>query len=293
MRSPTIFEINADSLRELSCFDALYGQLQRAPQGLDRIAINMSSIDFVEPAGALALAMVVSEALQVAGSVELVHLQGDVPRYLERMDLLKLSESDRLVMPMDFVPFNRSQESTNLVEIQRIPPGHDPEHGKACKQTMSRMLKVLDAMTGDDDESERLVSMLNELVNNIKHSRDTGYVVVQKYHYRALGIKQVRIAVGDLGDGIKKSLGQRYNVTDLAADSDYIRRALEIYKDTPGGGKGLSRVDDLVNRWGGTLVVRSGNARVTIGGDAPGAEDGLIRIPGTQVEIVVRANSAS
>lgn len=288
MRSPTIFEIDAQSLQGLSCFEPLFEQLSRAPRGLDRVAINMESVDFVTPAGALALAMVVSEALQFANSVELIRLQGQVPQYLERMDLLKVADDGRLVMAMDSEPFYRSEESANLVEIQLIPPVYDANHGAACKRAISRLGKVLEGViTGRDAEGE-LLTMLSELVNNIRHSRERGYVVVQKYRRRT-GVDEVVIAVGDLGDGIRTRLSQMHQIDRLPEDSDYIRRALRIYRDHAHCGKGLARVEDLVRQWDGTLVVRSGCARVTIASGASQAEDGLLLIPGTQVEIVVRA----
>jgi len=102
-------------------------------------------------------------------------------------------------------------------------------------------------------------------------------------------LEEVVIAVGDLGDGIRTSLSQVRQIDNLARDSDYIRRALSIYRDYSHCGMGLARVDDLVRQWDGTLVVRSGQGRLTIASGAQQAEDGLLQIPGTQVEIVVRA----
>jgi hypothetical protein len=128
-----------------------------------------------------------------------------------------------------------------------------------------------------------------------EHSQDVGYVAIQKYFYgRRLGKNLVKIAVMDLGVGVRASLGPKY-AAQSAEWSDLAALRLAVFEgasryDDPGRGQGLSAVRRFVERWHGKLMIRSGSARMglTPAWDRRATRQSKLALfPGTQVSIVL------
>lgn len=135
----------------------------------------------------------------------------------------------------------------------------------------------------------RLMSVLSEICANVyQHSAsDTGLVMIQTHEARSRDEVRVRVAVGDLGIGVRASLEGRHGV--LAPDTaGYLLEAMNgrTARDTGRGGLGLRVVQQTVGDGGGYLWVRSGDAAVLSEGLAANTPyTNLVRVPGTQVAV--------
>jgi anti-sigma regulatory factor (Ser/Thr protein kinase) len=134
---------------------------------------------------------------------------------------------------------------------------------------------------------QNFANVISELCRNIiDHSESVGFVAAQRYT-RTDRDRFVLISVGDLGVGLRATLGQRYPV-DLWSDSEVIRRALlKQYSRHPDRGLGLTFVKKVASDYRGSLHLRSGSGRIYI------RDNRLLELagpafPGTQVTISLR-----
>lgn len=118
---------------------------------------------------------------------------------------------------------------------------------------------------GDVLDATKVVSEL--CYNVVDHSDSHGWVAAQVYRNRQ-GRRVVSLAVVDPGIGIRTSLGKRHPEAVRWAHSVAIQRALGGLSSRPnGGGIGLRSVQAVVRRYGGELVIRSGDARIVLNAD--------------------------
>lgn len=286
-------------------YEALYEMVTslQDPSRGQSLVVNMSKVSFVYVDGLLAL-MCIARLWQrwTGGRIRLQHLDPKVHRYLERMDLFSqcydcleqdcfLDEGDR---------FDRKPYSERLMEVTPIP-SDEQLNEEAVQEALRRMRTILDSSTSRDSNAiVRLCTMLSEITQNVVHSLDQGFAIVQRYRTSGSALLQnyrVMISVVDLGVGIEGSLRRSAvpllldSGAPLVSGSDYILKALEIgvTSRASGGGLGLHQVRSLVQEWHGTLTIRSGRSRVQfISGRLTRADD-LAEIPGTQVTIEVQS----
>ena len=128
-----------------------------------------------------------------------------------------------------------------------------------------------------------------------------GYAIIQRYkqpktHEPDLA-SEIHIAVADLGIGIEESLvrcqpelRQRFQ-----RGSQFIQHAFEqgVSGRLTLRGIGLGRVLELVQQWHGSLAIRSNRSSVRFREGAVEIKDDLAAVPGVQVSIVVRGNTAN
>ncbi|MCC6190550.1 MAG: sensor histidine kinase [Anaerolineales bacterium] len=138
-----------------------------------------------------------------------------------------------------------------------------------------------------------LLTALSELCTNLyEHSQDpSGCVLIQKNDWPSQGQVVVRMAVGDLGQGIRGSLSARHGPFG-SEPIDYIRAAMDgrTARASGRGGLGLRRVEQIAQSKQGYLWLRSETAAMLSRG--PGTQDmqaNLALIPGTQVAVEIRA----
>jgi hypothetical protein len=284
-------------------YEALYAMITplQDSYSTQSLPVDMSSISFVYVDGLLALTCIARLWHRWTGyRLRLQHLDPKVHRYLERMDLFSQCsewlEQDRLLDEGD--RFNRKPYSERLMEVTPIPSDEQLNEG-AVQEALHRMRAILDSSTSRDPTSViRLCTMLSEITQNVVHSLDQGFAIVQRYRTPGSAIVQnyrVLISVVDLGIGIESSLRRSPvpllldNGAPLISGSDYILKALEVgvTSRASGGGLGLHHVRGLVQEWRGTLTIRSGRSRVQISSDTLTRTDALAEIPGTQVTIEV------
>lgn len=285
-------------------YEDLYSQVASlcSTNRMQLLQIDMSAVSFVSVDGLLALVCIARLWHRCSGDiVVLQHVDPKVHRYLERMDLFTHCnawlEQDRILT--DHERFDRKPNSERLLEITPIP-SDESLNATAVQAALQRIRTILDSSTSRDANAVRqLYTMLSEVAQNVVHSLDQGFAIVQRYR-QPLGSSlvqnyRVMISVADLGIGIEESLRRNPRSlkqdpkTPLLSGSDYIIKALDVgvTSRNSSGGIGLYQVRKLVQEWQGILTIRSQRSRVQITGDRITRTDGLAEIPGTQVTIEV------
>ncbi|MCS6845402.1 MAG: hypothetical protein NZ528_13945 [Caldilineales bacterium] len=167
-----------------------------------------------------------------------------------------------------------------LVELRNVPtaPAPGPEIGLALSPIAARrdvqavvsyLVQQAESRLGFDVgdvlDATKVVSEL--CYNVIDHSDSHGLVAAQVFRSRQ-GRRVISLAVVDPGIGIRASLGRRYQEAERWAHSVAIEQALGGLSSRPsGGGVGLRSVQAVVRRYGGELVIRSGDARIVLNAD--------------------------
>ncbi|MCL5952198.1 MAG: hypothetical protein M1132_10845 [Chloroflexi bacterium] len=266
--------------------EALFHLLPQLAKG-EPLRFDMSQVRFVYPPGIVGLALFLRAAWERSGSqIILFGFQERILAYFQRMDFLEICQpwahcTDRVSAA---ATLSRKQDSPNLLEL-RIIRDHDQ-----VNEAANRARDILKTwLAFDSEQLSDLVTILSEMGGNVcDHSRDFGFISIQKYLYASERKVAVRIAVGDLGIGIRKSLMRRHGnlgPTSLA----YIRAALEGKTSRRKGvlGNGFQLVQSIVGRCQGSLFVRSEDAAVLVDTQGGHAVDfpNLLSFPGTFVSI--------
>lgn len=286
-------------------FRQVVGWLERDKAGCcsgPRPFIDGTRIQFIDPYGMVGL-IEVGRFLSGLGLSPILRLAptGEVSHYLARMDFHSVARGVFELedhSSQDGGGEHRREDSDVLLEITPIVHTGDI-HGIVEKVT-ERANVILQRHLGYDGRAiHAFIVSLSEICQNIlEHSENTGFVGIQKYFYhRSLGKNVVKIAVMDLGIGIRSSLesrlSERYgkNWSDLVAIEQALLFGTSRYNEK-GRGHGLTEVRKFVNRWNGKISIRSGTAKVSI---IPPWEKGRPRLsrlysfPGTQINIVLPA----
>lgn len=286
------------SLDERS-LDRLLEQLDGAAGG-DGLVVDLEGVEFVDPYGMVGL-LEVGHVLAGRGQKPGLRLprSGDVLRYLARMGFFRHSEAifqDTLAPPLPGAPFGRSEGSDVLLEITRIQDSQDI-HAIIGRVKQRAHTILATHLRYDERAVHGFIVSLSEVCQNIvEHSEASGYVGIQKYFYqRRLGANVVKIAVMDLGVGIRASLAPRLAARFGSAWGDRVAVEQALLHGASrfaeaGRGQGLANVRRFVQEWQGKLAIRSGTARVAVvpawDHEAP-ATRFRRAFPGTQISIVL------
>jgi hypothetical protein len=292
-------------LNQPNDYEDLYVQITTLrKQILDApLVVDLSSASFIPVEGLVALACAARLWYRWTGQkLMLQRIPTKVHRYFERMDLF--ARCDTWIdqdHPLDELElFDRKPDSERLLEL--TPIASDEEQNARDVQTaVDRIHHILTHLVHPDARSVgQLCTMLSEIAQNVVHSSDLGFAIVQRYRENPSAVAnmgyRVIISVTDLGIGIEGSLGSSQSHLTYAArarllsGSDYILKALElgVTSRKTAGGMGLHQVRSIVNEWNGTLSIRSRRSFVQIAGDTVTRQDDLVEVPGTQVTISVR-----
>jgi hypothetical protein len=280
---------------------ALFRQLHVLHQEVsDDLELDMSFVSFLRPNGILAI---VSTARLwhrwTQRQLVLTNIRSDVHKYLERIDMFTVC-ANWLKTPQTLPEenrFARSSASRTLLEILPIA-GSSPQLSADIHRTYERTNTILRCwFPNRTDLLERLCKMIVEIAENIGHSQDQGFALVQRYDgsIRPQLGSEIVIAVVDLGIGIEQSLTLRgvqppIEAGQVVQGSDYICHALRqgVSSRAEAAGLGLWRVQQIVDDWRGELVIRSAASQVRFANGSYITEDDLPLLPGTQVTITVR-----
>jgi len=274
-----------------------------AEELLDRIArlavvpdaIDGSGIRFVDPYGVLVLLAVGLSAPYRHGRAWGLVLPRD-PAVLSWLDRCG---AHRLIEKIFIVDEPAAADDTNqrdggrdpvLLEVALVREGADVHRAVARIKARADLLLV-SRLGYSGLAADRFTVALAELCQNVvDHSGGPGLALAQCY-LRSGGGPEIRIAVADVGIGVRASLAPRYadripgSWDDRAAVRLAFRRGVTGSGD-PDRGLGLAAVADMVRAWGGTLRLRSGTAACEVGA-RPGERGGLAAFPGTQVAITL------
>ena len=217
----------------------------------------------------------------------------DVLKYLERMDFFRFADDYFNIVsekPAISDKYLRSFFSDVLLEITQISKSDDIHF--IAGRVRKRAHKILTAHLHYDDRAiDGFIVALSEVCQNIiEHSGNTGYVGIQKYHFKKISRNVVKIAVMDLGIGFQRSISERIPVNnDIDAIEKALLQGVSRYEDI-GRGHGLAAVRRFVKQWSGKLSIRSGTAKLSLIPEwtwGKERESDLTFFPGAQINIML------
>lgn len=282
-------------------FEPLLAELIEADPGRgDEVLLDCSGLQFIDPFGMVGL-LELGRLLAARGARSSLKapVSEDVVSYLERMEFFAHApahfELRRQEVLFPAMP-SRSSASDVLLEITPVEGSRDVHQVVETVRERARLILHRHLRYSREAVDGFCVSLAEVCQNIVEHSEDAGLVGIQKYFFaRRLGRNAVKIAVMDLGVGIRRSLegklatqfGQAWG--DLLALERAFFHGASRYDDV-GRGHGLAAVRRFVVRWKGKLVLRSGTARLSL--VPPWARgvakaEGLPYFPGTQLAMVL------
>jgi anti-sigma regulatory factor (Ser/Thr protein kinase) len=255
--------------------------------------IDLRHVGFIDPYGMLGILETGRYLRSGREAMSLLLPESDnVLKYLERMDFFKYAERYFTIVNRRTLPekYLRSSYSDVLLEITPIQESDDIHFivGKVKKRSHTILKKHLHY---NERAIHGFIVALSEVCQNIiEHSRNTGFVGIQKYRFQKLKKNIVKIAVMDLGIGFRESLAERIAAKDdLSAIESALLEGISRYEDR-GRGHGLAGVKRFVSQWNGKLSIRSGSAKLSVIPDwgwGREREKNLIYFPGSQINIML------
>jgi len=258
-------------------------------------AIDGSGIRFAAPYGVLVLLAIGLSAPYRNGRAWGLVLPRDpaVLSWLERCGARRLIEQyfivDRPAVPEEMERHESGRDPV-LLEVSVVREGADVHRAVARIKARADLLLVSRLGYSGLAADRFTVAMAEVCQNVVDHSGGPGLALAQCY-LRAGSGPEIRLAVADVGIGVRASLAPRYadRVPDSWDDRAAVRLAFRrgvTGSGDPDRGLGLAAVADMVRAWGGALRLRSGTASCEVGAH-PGERSGLAAFPGTQVAITL------
>ena len=271
--------------------EELLSRIARLP-GLPE-AVDCSGVRFAEPYGVLALLAIGLSTPYRRERAWGLALPRDpaVLSWLERCGALRLIDELFVVAgpPRNerTTPLDQGRDPV-LLEVSLVRECADIHRAVARIKARADVLLV-SRLGYSGLAADRFTVALSEVCQNVvDHSGSPGLALAQCYQ-RAGGETEIRLAVADVGIGVRTSLSPRYAAGHAGSWDD--RAAIKLAfrpgitgTGNPDRGLGLAAVADLVRAWGGTLRLRSGTAACEVGA-RPSERVGLAPFPGTQVSI--------
>lgn len=251
-----------------SYLDGLLWQAQKLTPA-EKTVLDFKEVGFLRPE-CVVLMIIVSEMLFAKSeqAVEWTNLSPDEKSYLERINI---SQIPFLNVPKpEYKWFRSKQPSKHLIELECIS---DPVQLQEAAIRTRDILKEWfpGDLRGSAFYSDAAVIIMEIVNNSIEHSvrnytEEPGrcYFTTQRFQVQNSDQPNVVIAFGDAGMGIRNSL-QRTNEWVPNSDSYAIKKALfeGVTSRVDGsGGLGLKRIVELLEKYGGTITVRSGYSAV-------------------------------
>lgn len=265
----------------------------------ERTLFDARHVRWVDPNGMVAL--LVAGAVAGRRSGERPRLEppesADVTGYLARMGFFEQAQE---VFEVSKRPGRRPSAggSDVLLEITRIAANADVH--AVVDRVQRGAGEILSSRLGYPPSAVVQFSViLSEVCQNIlEHSESEGWVAAQAYNWaRRLGRYVVVISVMDMGRGFRGSLGDQHSARygDRWGDATALEAAflhgLTRFPDS-GRGQGIQQMRRQVQRWNGSISVRSGTARIAqvpSWDDSPPMVEQLAPFPGAQIGIVLPA----
>jgi anti-sigma regulatory factor (Ser/Thr protein kinase) len=271
------------TVRDVERFYTLLDQLSPAGQSI----LDMAEVDFIRSYGAIAMIGVARLLAKRSGNpLILINLRPKVHAYLHYMRVFDVGAD--FIQAAETLPAPWQPASNTPDQLQLTPVKDAASVGAivtSARHIYGHWLRA--------SNYGHLLTVISELCANIyQHSGDPqGYVLIQKVQSRTRGRVEVRLAVGDLGIGIRGSLSVQHG--DIGDNPlDYLKAAMQgkTARPTGRGGTGLRRVEQFVEAVGGYLWLRSETAAILSSGPEKAEYfNDLICIPGTQVAVELHA----
>jgi hypothetical protein len=258
--------------------------------------LDLKDLHFVDPYGLLGLLSIGSSPAYREGQIWGLTAPGNpaVRSFLKRTGAWNRLESSFLVDRTWEGEHRDGVRGEGEPPLLEVTPVRDPSDvHRAVSRVKGRTDRLLVGRLGYNPlAADRFTVALAEICQNIvDHSESEGFVAAQ-YYPPARGRGMVRLAVMDVGIGVRRSLASRYasRFEDGWDDRKAVRLAFQRWVsrfDEPGRGLGLKLVAEMVRGWGGRLLLRSGTAAYAIhpGWGSRPRRSGLSPFPGTQINI--------
>lgn len=242
--------------------------------------MDLSGTTFAKPFGITLLHTIISSMRQQGDAVHVV-LAPDVATYLRRMNLHAPFDGDGgVTFDPDIRQWADSQpRPETLLPLTIVQVANDDEVVAAGSQLWEIIARRAPAFIPIGDQIQ---TALVELISNVeRHSGVDVATVIAQTHRDA-----VRLAVGDSGIGVRRSLETAYQLADRS-DHDVLRFATQLgVTATPGrGGTGLWLIVDAIKEFGRAVHLGSGQGVYSVfKGWEQARLSGLV-ISGTIVEV--------
>jgi len=180
-----------------------------------KVVVSAENLCFIEPGGMLLLTLICSVIYnKTSNTVKLINISHTVKLYLERMDFFKYDFVDNEII-YEGEKWLRDHKTNSLVELSYLTSPYP-----SMTEVLNRLKDILYIwIFNKDNEDEEvicshIISIIMEICNNsFEHSiikKDTLVVCGSCFFlaqvYNPQNIKEVVIAIGDTGIGIRKSL---------------------------------------------------------------------------------------
>jgi signal transduction histidine kinase len=282
-----VFAISESNLSAVSC-DRVLGDLevflQRRTE--DNIVLDLSGLGFVDPYGMGMLCLIGQALSQRYWDIScLLPEDPAIESYLTRMRVFEILSGHAT---LERTPETERPPARNerLMEVVGIGERRDIEDvlGAIEKRVSVILSEELGYAVREITDFKNVVA---ELCHNIlDHSGGSGFLSVQRYLNTKIGQKFAIIGVGDLGIGIRKSLAERFDVSDWTHAQAIVNAVRKEFSRDTARGLGLYIVNQICQTYRGSLHIRSGDARVYFRGKRS-AVHGSAGFPGTQASITL------
>jgi hypothetical protein len=251
-------------------------------------SIDLTSVEFVEPYGLVALACLLSHNEARSTLTDIVPpVSADVARYLSRMGLASVltpAQIGQIRLPTVQAVHHPDQ----LVELTRF----DTE--RSARHVGNKLFELLDGKI-HPVALEALDIGLGEIQDNVRyHSRANqedayGFVAAQRYGSGQVN-DRIEVAIGDAGVGLVAGL-QKHAPRDDHHAIDLAFTMMVSGLEDPARGQGLATALEQVQNLRGSLVVRTGRSmRFSNQPGTFGASRQVSHIDGTIISFSVPCN---
>ena len=235
-------------------FDTTIISQLNLPPNVKEIIINLKYITFFDPFGIIFLDFFIKNLFK--NYKVKVLLNNEVINYLLRMNLCdSLKKYNNLIIEPDI--FNISIYKRNLreylLELSEFEVNNDDEVNSVLERIIQITSPKIDFYNQIQDYFKEVIA---ELLSNIQCHSETNKSKMVIQSYSKLG-NCIKIAIGDYGIGIKKSLEK---IDYYLEDSEAILKAIEQGVSSLNyGGYGLPNIKDIILENNDKLCIRSGS----------------------------------
>lgn len=271
--------------------DNSYAEINNLYSG-QRVTMDLRNINFLRPEGVLMLLMFTLEIYRKTNQkVTIVNVIRILQTYLDRLGFFKFEHINIDKNLLWIGNANPNPDSKALLPITKLTSPED------VVLHSIRFRELLLSWYGNPElhsYCRYAYNIMSELCGNgVDHSQlgeQTGecFCIVQKYKYK--DAPEIRLAVGDIGVGIKAHLTGIFGINRFQADSTWIQRALSgvsSRRTGSSGGMGLQGVKAITQDNNSSFVLRSGKGLVHIGKNEVAIDYGQ-PFAGTQAVINLR-----
>lgn len=220
---------------------------------VDEFVLDFKNVDFINPIAVLELKMLTLKLEDYKLPIVLRRMKPIVESYLRRVNFItnkERSDSDEII---ELARLNNPVDVAKLsLKINKILLGWIPD--EKYKQYRYEINQIIKEVCFNSIEHSVLGDYSGECWFNL-----------QKYSVGEDRFK-IRLAIGDIGIGVKKHIINRFPEWSKLTDTEAIQKALlgNTGRMTGRGGLGLQMVQGVTKKYKGAMLLKSGFGSVAI-----------------------------